>query len=327
MKSICYIVPFFGTLPKNFQLWLVGCKANKTVNWIVITDDHTVYDYPKNVKVIYSSYQDFTSRIQKHYSFKVDFSRPWRLALMKPAYGEIFREEIEDYDFWGYCDIDLMWGDIRRFYTDEILEKYDRIGTSGHSSIYRNTNEVNLRYRTIVPNIINFKDIFSGLSDYSFDENGMSSIYDYLNLPYYNNKSIFSHLAKFTSGHFSITHDVTAQDHQMFTWEKGRIFRHHIVNNEVMHEEEMYVHFWCRPMKYEALNFSKDTVYYIYPDVMTDRHIGDINSVKTLKRFGHRSLLGFILNMAWVNRHKITMRKIRANLHYMVSFTKKKKGK
>ena len=54
MKSICYIIPYFGHLPDNFNLWLISCKVNSTVNWLIYTDDKTSYDYPENVKV-YSS--------------------------------------------------------------------------------------------------------------------------------------------------------------------------------------------------------------------------------------------------------------------------------
>ena len=56
MNSICYVVPYFGTLPKtSFRLWLKSCKANPTVNWIIFTDDKTEYDYPDNVKVYYTT--------------------------------------------------------------------------------------------------------------------------------------------------------------------------------------------------------------------------------------------------------------------------------
>lgn len=324
MKTICYIVPFFGTLPPNFQLWLVGCMANKTVNWIVITDDHTQYEYPVNVKVIYTSYKELTDRIQSHYDFKLDFSRPWRLALMKPAYGEIFKNELQGYDFWGYCDIDLMWGDIRKFYTEELLERFDRVGRGGHSSIYKNTEEVNTRYRTIVPNTLSYKDVFSGQSDWSFDENGMDAIYHHLGLSYYTDDKILMHLAKFESGFYTLHDKRENQRYQLLTWEKGHVLRHHVVNGQIEHDELMYVHFWCRPMKYEAKKFTEDTVYYIYPDVMTDQYIGDINSMKTLKRFGRRSKIGFYINMAWVNRHKINISRVINNLRYIIMFNRKK---
>ena len=101
MKSIAYIIPYFGKLPKNFPLWLLGCKCNPTVNWIILTDDKTIYDYPLNVRVIYTSYQNVVNRIKSHFNFEVLIDRPWRLSLFKPAYGEIFAEELQGYDFWG----------------------------------------------------------------------------------------------------------------------------------------------------------------------------------------------------------------------------------
>ena len=141
MKSIAYIIPYFGKLPKNFPLWLLGCKCNPTVNWIILTDDRTIYDYPSNVKVFYTSYQNVVNRFKKHFDFEVLIDRPWRLSLFKPAYGEIFEKELQGYDFWGYCDIDLMWGNIRKFYTNDVLDQYDRVGFLGHSTLYRNTKE------------------------------------------------------------------------------------------------------------------------------------------------------------------------------------------
>lgn len=43
----------------------------------------------------------------------------------------MFQEYIKDYDFWGHCDADLIFGDIRKFVTDDILNKYDRLGVDG----------------------------------------------------------------------------------------------------------------------------------------------------------------------------------------------------
>ena len=176
MKSICYIVPYFGILPENFQIWLLGCKYNPTIDWIIYTDDKRCFDYPKNVKVQYCSFEEMKKRIQSFYDFEVDLSRPWRLALMKPAYGEIFSDDLKGYDFWGYCDIDLMWGDIRKFYTEEILNNFERIGFQGHSTLFPNNIKLNLQYRTIIPNQINYIDVFSGKLDFSWDESGINMI-------------------------------------------------------------------------------------------------------------------------------------------------------
>ena len=53
MYSIAYVVPFFGKFPKGFQFWLLSCKCNPSIDWLIFTDDKTPYDYPENVKVTY----------------------------------------------------------------------------------------------------------------------------------------------------------------------------------------------------------------------------------------------------------------------------------
>lgn len=44
MKTICYIIPYFGKLPKNFALYLLGCAQNPTIDWKILTDDRTPYE-------------------------------------------------------------------------------------------------------------------------------------------------------------------------------------------------------------------------------------------------------------------------------------------
>ena len=314
MKSICYIVPYFGKLPDNFDLWLLGCKMNPTIDWVVYTDDHTPYDYPHNVKVKYCTYQEIKDRIQSLYDFKVDLGRPWRLALMKSAYGEIFSDDLKGYDFWGYCDVDLMWGDIRKFYTDDVLSKYTRIGFQGHSTLFPNTPECCKLYRTIIPDHINYIDVFSGKRDFSWDESGMNMVCHYLDIPEYREVN-FAHLDKYEKGFF-LKHrpkeDEPNNKYQVFTWEKGRLVRHYLKNGEIKHEEMIYIHFWCRPIKYRVKHVSENATYYIYPDVFSDKSMS-INP-RSVRKYGSRSYIGFVLEMLWRNRKKISFKRIMENL-------------
>jgi hypothetical protein len=64
------------------------------------------------------------------------------------AIGIVFNDYLNDFDFWGHCDVDIIWGDIRKYTTEKILHKYDifstRKGTiSGHFSLFRNTLSIN----------------------------------------------------------------------------------------------------------------------------------------------------------------------------------------
>ena len=143
MKKIIFIIPYFGKFKNYFQLFLNSCKYNDTVNWLIFTDDYTEFQYPNNVKVVYTTFEKIRNQIQSKFDFKICLEKPYKLCDYKVTYGYVFSEYIKQYDFWGYCDIDLIWGNIRKFYTDNLLNNNDKIGFYGHCTIYRNNEEIN----------------------------------------------------------------------------------------------------------------------------------------------------------------------------------------
>lgn len=56
MKSIVYIVLYFGKFPSIFPLWLNSCRNNPTIDWLIFTDDHSCFNYPQNVRVEYTTF-------------------------------------------------------------------------------------------------------------------------------------------------------------------------------------------------------------------------------------------------------------------------------
>jgi len=182
MKSICLILPWFGGPFKNyFQFFLESCKNNPSVYWLIFTDSKQDYDYPKNVLVHKCSFEYLKTRIQSLFDFKISLEKPYKLCDYRPAYGEIFADELNGYDYWGYCDCDLIFGNIRKFVTDEILEHYKMIFTRGHFHLFRNETETNVFYRTL-----NYKDVFSTDKSFTFDEwAGISGAWDKSGKDYY----------------------------------------------------------------------------------------------------------------------------------------------
>ena len=326
MKKICYIVPYFGKLPQNFQLWLESCSTNKTVNWMIFTNDKTNYKYPDNVKVNYCEFEFVKKLITQNFDFEVKIDSYWHLSLFKPAYGEIFKEYLKDYDFWGHCDVDLLWGDIRKFITDEILNKYEKIGFQGHSTLYRNASEVNSRYKTIVPGEINHIDVFSGKTKYSFDENGMEAIYNYLKIPYYKETN-FAHLSKYDYSFvlkYLPDEDYYKNNRQVLVWDKGTLKRYYIdKNNTIGNDEFMYIHFFCRPMTYKFNPSKIADKYVIYPDVV--RELNEPITVEFINKHGKNSKLVYYAKSIYYNRKKLTLKKIMGNIHRMIAHKKENK--
>lgn len=313
MKSIIYIIPYFGKLPKSIDMWLLSCKMNPTVDWLIFTDDKSEHDYPENVKVKYCTFDEFKQRIQDNYDFKVNIYKPWKLCEFKPTYGEIFAEEIKGYDFWGHCDMDLIWGDIRHFITDEILDEYDRIGPLGHSTIYRNTHEVNTRYKEEVDGLITYKEAFMSDKGCSFDEEVITALYTALNKKQYTVIN-FANLHPFTSSFYLVDFDDESESYknnrQAIVWKNGKIFRYYNYNGKLYTDEEfMYFHTFMRPIKYRIDSYDENNVYIAYPDVIKRIDENKI-TYKFIQRHGTCPKLVFYIRLAWSYRKKLTIKKV-----------------
>ncbi|MCL6272208.1 hypothetical protein M3P05_20000 [Sansalvadorimonas sp. 2012CJ34-2] len=176
--SIVIITPYFGKWPEWFDLFLVSCRYNPTVNWHFFTDCPIPSDAPQNTTfttINFDSYKDVVSR-------KLDISfnpqSPYKLCDLKPAYGYIHSDIIKDYDFWGFGDIDVIYGNIRREYTDKLLNKYDLLSThwdriSGHLCILRNTPYINEAFKKIPE----WKKLFSQNDHLGLDESKFSKVF------------------------------------------------------------------------------------------------------------------------------------------------------
>ena len=170
----CFVIPYFGKLPSNIEIFLKTCEYNKNFNWLLFTDDKTKYQYPNNVLKIECTFGQFVDRIQKKFQIPISINTPKKLCDYKPAYGYICEDELKKYDFWGYCDLDQLFGDLNKFIKDEILEKYDKLFCLGHMTIFRNIERINKLFMQEVNDKTylktNYREIFQDEKNNVFDE-------------------------------------------------------------------------------------------------------------------------------------------------------------
>lgn len=269
--KIVYVVPFFGKLREDIDLWLHTCAYNPTIDFIVVTDDKSNHNYPNNVKVIYEDYTNLRDRVNTLYGIEVALEKPYKLCDLKPAYGEIFSEYLTGYDFWGHCDMDMLWGNIRSFITDDILDEYDKIGFLGHSTLYRNTKEVNSRYKLKV-NVVNYNyiDVFETDASCHFDEAYMNLLYKENGWKIYDKV----HFADLTEYHYNFyltnVENNRNFDRQIFLWKDGVLSRLYLENNEIKKDSFMYIHFLKRKMVLKVDNKLDDNGLLIAPNYITN---------------------------------------------------------
>lgn len=179
-NRICFVIAYFGELPIWFPAFFVSCKLNTEIDWLIFTDANELPSYQlQNVKFKELSFLEFKSRAAKTIDSQVEFINPHKLCDFKPIYGDIFQDELHDYQYWGHSDIDLIWGDIKPFLDKINFGKYHVISSRklticGHFTLYQNSQAINTLYRKVK----GYKKIFVQESYSGFDE-GFFSYYLY----------------------------------------------------------------------------------------------------------------------------------------------------
>src|SRR5690606_5618517 len=121
-----------------------SCRHNPEVEWLVPTDQPPPANLAANIRFMPTSFADFLDRASRIMGVDVRHSERYKLCDIKPFYGLIFEDEIRSYRSFGFCDIDIIWGNIRQFYTDELLDRFELISfhgdrVAGHLTIMRNS--------------------------------------------------------------------------------------------------------------------------------------------------------------------------------------------
>lgn len=261
-KSICVISCYFGNFPVYFSLWLKSCRYNPTVDFIIYTDCEYKGELPPNVSIKQIKLEDIKKRTEKLVGFPVSLERAYRLCDYKPLFGEIFRSDLKEYDFWGYCDLDIMIGDIRKYITDDLLEKYDKINRWGHLSFQRNTDECNRRYKLDAPRY-GYKEVLTHTRDFGFDE------YDYISIYKENGFPIFvlpeEMYADIRARYRRFCVRENNYNEQIFYWENGSVYRAYFDQNAQLKKNEyLYIHFKQRgalPVHFNKLGNSIHSFY------------------------------------------------------------------
>lgn len=170
--KIVILVWYYGYFPWYFKYFLHSCKFNPTVDFIIFTD--LVYegeDVPSNVIFKQKSLKEIQSLASEKFGYSVNMDTAYKLCDYKPTMGLLFSEYTRGYDFWGQSDIDVIFGDIRAFLTDELLTKNDFVSSrdewaTGCFTLFRNSEFMN----TLFERGRDCKKIFTDPKYLGFDE-------------------------------------------------------------------------------------------------------------------------------------------------------------
>ena len=241
--SIRLVVPHFGNRPSYFPLVVRTMAANPDIDWLLFTE-RPVEGAPPNVTVRPCEFSDLAARIRAHFDFEVALEQPYKLCDFRPAFGEIFAEELAGYDFWGHCDLDVLFGRIREHLPPEAFET-DKILFQGNFALYRNTAEAARWYRHEVGRV-SYRDAMTDPNARHFDEwAGMYYVIRDLGVRYWHADVIFDlvfhryRTRALDAGRFP----------RRYAWEQGEVCEYSLTGGELVRRTALLIHLQKRTMR------------------------------------------------------------------------------
>jgi len=177
MNKVALIIPYFGKWPEWMDLYLYSCSKQKGIDFLFYTDcdiPQKVYENTIFHSVSFASYCDFVSQ-----KLSIDFHprAAYKLCDLKVFYGIVHEEELRQYEWWGFGDIDLVYGDLGLLLNKHNLEKYDLLTThvdriAGHFTVMRRES----KYTKLCMEILNRKQLLCDDINHGIDENAFTRI-------------------------------------------------------------------------------------------------------------------------------------------------------
>jgi len=181
MLKKLFLVPYCGDLPNWMDKYKDNIEKLKQYGfeWKIITD-----------------IEDFKQRVRD--KLRVEPCIPPNTIKMSdfhPAMGLLYEEELKGYDFWGYTDLDIVYGRLDKYVTDELLNAVDVFSNDenemcGPFSLLRNCSKVNNLFKDKA----NWKQIMEDGYIYIFNEDGRDGDFGFTSLV--NNEVRVGHLRR-----------------------------------------------------------------------------------------------------------------------------------
>lgn len=267
----------------NIDLFFKSCEKNTNFKFIILTDDKRNFEHPSNVEIIKLSFENMKKRIQSKFDFKIKLEKPYKLCDFRPAFGYIFDDIFKECEYWGYCDLDMIFGNLRKYLP---ARTYDKISYLGPLSLYRNSEDINKAFMLNGYCKFNYKGIFQSNVNFGFDEIGKYGInsilkkHNYTIYEYQKNVADLNCILEgmnVTSGHSG--HYTTDVAERIFRFKDGKIFEYKIMDNRVEKKEYAYLHFQKRKMDYN-INNSKDSFIILHHSFEDDLDNINIEIIK-----------------------------------------------
>ena len=171
-------------------------------------------------------------------------------------YGLIFEDYITNYEFWGYGDTDVIYGQLLVYLIKLGYQNYDKINWMGHLCFLRNAPDINTVAMKEVPGTLSPRKVLETSENQGYDERDFNKKCLFYGLRLYNNNwaadiDIFYWRMRCTDlktlhqllDTREIKYAPNNYPKQLFALVDGGVYRYYIEKKAVKKDEFAYIHF------------------------------------------------------------------------------------
>jgi hypothetical protein len=172
-NRIAIVICYFGHWPQWINYFLLSCQYNSHIQFLIFSDCGTAtYLKVQNVAIVPFSLDEFNVLASEKLKVHIQVTDHYKLCDYKPAYGVIFSDWLRSFTHWAHSDLDLIFGDLKKFLTNDLLSSFDVVTAKkhylvGHFTLYKNRKDINRLYELSKDH---YQVFTNGKKVYSFDE-------------------------------------------------------------------------------------------------------------------------------------------------------------
>ena len=155
------LIAHFGGLPEWFEIWLHTAKFNRKIDFHIVQE---VIEDSQDANVFFHKMTLKDCNLLPLLVLeKCQIKNPYKFCDYRPLIAELFPDIVSPYEYWGWGDLDVIYGDILSVLGSSFDKEYDYVSTgcqgeSGPLGFLRNREQVNKLWRSL-------PDVHSKLND------------------------------------------------------------------------------------------------------------------------------------------------------------------
>lgn len=135
-NKVAIICVYLGVMPSYFSFTRKSILHNKDYDWFIFTDQYTEVVKDNNITFIPISMGEINNRLSNLLGEPCTLPSPYKLCDSKPLYADLFADYIREYNWFGWTDLDIIYGDFCRYINDDLLNQNDIISSYSGKTIF-----------------------------------------------------------------------------------------------------------------------------------------------------------------------------------------------